>query len=205
MHPDHLGTKAAAHYTLDIASGASASVRLRLSNRPPEARRDRLFGRPFDDVMSTRRSDADVFYASIIPSNVDDESADVIRQALGGMLWSKQYYYYDVGRWLTEHGLDLVRPRASSTGVLQRNRQWQHVVNSDVVSMPDKWEYPWYAAWDLAFHALPLAMVDPEFAKEQLELILRERYVHPNGQIPAYEWNFSDVNPPLHAWAALLL
>jgi hypothetical protein len=205
VHPDHLGTKAAAHYTLDIASGASASVRLRLSNRPPEARRDRLFGRPFDDVMSTRRSDADVFYASIIPSNVDDESADVIRQALGGMLWSKQYYYYDVGRWLTEHGLDLVRPRASSTGVLQRNRQWQHVVNSDVVSMPDKWEYPWYAAWDLAFHALPLAMVDPEFAKEQLELILRERYVHPNGQIPAYEWNFSDVNPPLHAWAALLL
>jgi hypothetical protein len=203
VNPEHIGTKAAAHYTLDVASGGSATVRLRLSDRLPDARRDRLFGRPFEDVMSARRSDADMFYASIIPSSVDDDSADVLRQALAGMLWSKQFYYYDVGRWLTEHGLDLVRPRASRSGVIPRNRQWQHVVNSDVVSMPDKWEYPWYAAWDLAFHALPLAMVDPEFAKDQLELILRERYVHPSGQIPAYEWNFSDVNPPVHAWATL--
>jgi len=203
VNPHQLGTKAAAHYRLDIPSGGSATVRLRLSDRQPDARRDRMFGRPFDETMSARRSDADIFYAAIIPSSIDDDSADVMRQALAGMLWSKQYYYYDVGLWLTEHGLDLVRPRASATGVPPRNRQWQHVVNSDIVSMPDKWEYPWFAAWDLAFHALPLAMVDPDFAKEQLELILRERYVHPNGQIPAYEWNFSDVNPPVHAWATL--
>jgi hypothetical protein len=203
VNPEQIGTKAAAHYKLDIPSGGSATVRLRLSDRVPDPRRGRVFGRPFDEMMSARRSDADIFYASIIPSNIDDDSADIMRQALAGMLWSKQYYYYDVGRWLTEHGLDLVRPRASRLGVIPRNRQWQHVVNSDLVSIPDKWEYPWYAAWDLAFHALPLAMVDPDFAKDQLELILRERYVHPNGQIPAYEWNFSDVNPPVHAWATL--
>jgi hypothetical protein len=185
VNPEELGTKAAAHYRLDIPSGGSSTVRLRLTDRQPDARRDRPFGRPFDETMSSRRSDADIFYASIIPSTIDDDSADIMRQALAGMLWSKQYYYYDVGRWLTEHGLDLVRPRANRLGVTPRNRQWQHVVNTDVVSMPDKWEYPWYAAWDLAFHALPLAMVDPEFAKDQLELILRERYVHPNGQIPA--------------------
>jgi len=203
VNPDQIGTKAAAHYKLEIASGGSATVRLRLSNRTPDARRGRVFGRPFDETMSARRSDADIFYAAIIPSTLDDDSADIMRQALAGMLWSKQYYYYDVGRWLIEHGLDLIRPRPSRSGVMPRNRQWQHVVNADVVSMPDKWEYPWYAAWDLAFHALPLAMVDADFAKEQLELILRERYVHPNGQIPAYEWNFGDVNPPVHAWATL--
>jgi len=203
VNPEQIGTKAAAHYKLDIPSGGSATIRLRLSDRVPDPRRGRAFGRPFDETMSARRSDADIFYASIIPSTLDDDSADIMRQALAGMLWSKQYYYYDVGRWLTEHGLDLIRPRMSASGAIPRNRQWQHVVNSDVVSMPDKWEYPWYAAWDLAFHALPLAMVDSDFAKEQLELILRERYVHPNGQIPAYEWNFGDVNPPVHAWATL--
>ena len=203
VNPEQLGTKAAAHYRLQIAAGASATVRLRLSDREPSRQRGRLFGRPFDDVLSARRSDADVFYASIIPSNVDDDSAEMMRQALAGMLWTKQYYYYDVGRWLTDHGTNLVRPQAMESGVPPRNRQWQHAYNADVVSMPDKWEYPWYAAWDLAFHALPLAMVDPDFAKEQLELILRERYVHPNGQVPAYEWNFNDVNPPVHAWATM--
>ena len=152
--------------------------------------------------MSTRRSDADVFYASIIPSNVDDESADVIRQALAGCCGRSSTTTTTSGGGSPSTALAPVLVRRAPAW-LQRNRQWQHVVNSDVVSMPDKWEYPWYAAWDLAFHALPLAMVDPEFAKEQLELILRERYVHPNGQIPAYEWNFSDVNPPVHAWATL--
>jgi hypothetical protein len=203
VNPEQLGTKAAAHYALEIASGGSATVRLRLSDRAPDARRGRVFGRPFDETLASRRSDADIFYASVIPSNVDDDSADVMRQALAGMLWTKQFYCYDVGRWLTEHGSDLVRPAAPHGGPAPRNRQWQHLVNADVISMPDKWEYPWYAAWDLAFHALPLAMVDQDFAKEQLELLLRERYVHPNGQIPAYEWNFGDVNPPVHAWATL--
>jgi len=203
VNPGYVGTKAAAHYRLEIAPGESATVRLRLSDRFPREYRGRVFGRSFDDVMSARRSDADVFYASIIPSSVDDDSADMMRQALGGMLWSKQYYYYDVGLWLMDRGANLFRPQSSRGGTPLRNRQWQHVYNADVISMPDKWEYPWYAAWDLAFHALPLAMVDPEFAKEQLELILRERYVHPSGQIPAYEWNFSDVNPPVHAWATL--
>jgi len=203
VNPEQLGTKAAAHYALVIASGGSATVRLRLSDQAPSARRGRVFGRPFDEVLTSRLSDADIFYASIIPSTIDDDAANAMRQALAGMLWTKQFYYYDVGRWLTDHGTDLVRRLPTDSGPAGRNGQWKHVVNADVISMPDKWEYPWYAAWDLAFHALPLAMVDPDFAKEQLDLLLRERYVHPNGQIPAYEWNFGDVNPPVHAWAAL--
>jgi hypothetical protein len=203
VNPSQIGTKAAAHYRLQIEAGASATVRIRLSDRAPTADRARMFGRSFDDVLTARRSDADLFYASIIPSGVDNESADVMRQALAGMLWTKQFYNYDVGRWLMDHGADLVRPVTMSGGATLRNRQWQHLLNADVVSVPDKWEYPWYSAWDLGFHALPLAMVDPEFAKAQLELMLRDQYVHPNGQLPACEWNFGGVNPPVHAWAAL--
>ena len=128
----------------------------------------------------------------------DPDAANVMRQALAGMLWSKQFFNYDVDHWLDEHNADpfgrLIAPR---------NSEWFHMLNQDIISMPDKWEYPWYAAWDLAFHALPLAMVDPDFAKQQIDLMLRSSYLHPNGQIPAYEWNFSDVNPPVHAWATL--
>ena len=127
-------------------------------------------------------------------------SFNVTRQALAGMLWGKQFYNYDVTRWLIEHGL---ADRASLQHASIRNKNWFHMVNADIISMPDKWEYPWYAAWDLAFHTVALAMVDLDFAKDQLALMLNERYLHPNGQMPAYEWNFSDVNPPVHAWALM--
>ena len=147
----------------------------------------------FDQVMETRRKEADEFYASITPDSVDEDRARVMRQALAGMLWSKQFYSYNVDRWVSER----------STGAYEgRNSEWVHMVNQEIISMPDKWEYPWYAAWDLAFHTVALAMVDPEFAKQQLELMLRDDYLHPSGQLPAYEWNFGDVNPPVHAWAA---
>ncbi len=155
----------------------------------------------FDQVFSSRKREADDFYESITPDGLTADRANVMRQALAGMLWSKQYYCMHVDRWLEQHGIDpMVRvPRDT------RNADWFHMVNEDVISMPDKWEYPWYAAWDLAFHTTALAMVDFDFAKSQLELMLRELYLHPNGQIPAYEWNFSDVNPPVHAWATLFL
>src|SRR5204862_475453 len=137
-----------------------------------------------------------------IPASLDADAAKVMRQALAGMLWSKQYYYFDVNRWLEERGCDPYLPSAKKA---PRNEHWHHMQNADVISMPDKWEYPWYAAWDLAFHTLALSVVDLDFAKKQLALILNEVYLHPNGQLPAYEWNFSDVNPPVHAWAALFL
>ncbi len=135
------------------------------------------------------------------PPSVSPDAANVMRQALAGMLWSKQYYYFDADQWLEEHHAHPLHRGSRDF----RNREWFHMVNDDIISMPDKWEYPWYAAWDLAFHTLPLAIVDPDFAKQQLELMLRGLYLHPNGQIPAYEWNFSDVNPPVHAWATLFL
>ena len=150
--------------------------------------------------MKTRRQEADEFYASVIPPSLDADAATVMRQALAGMLWSKQFYYFDVNRWLEERGSG---PFSPSRKPAPRNDQWHHMYNADVISMPDKWEYPWYAAWDLAFHVLPLTMVDPDFGKQQLELMLRENYLHPNGQMPAYEWNFGDVNPPVHAWATI--
>ena len=149
--------------------------------------------------MENRRREADEFYASVIPSSLDADAANVMRQALAGMLWSKQFYYYDLDKWLEEHGADPFKPRRRAP----RNEHWHHMYNADVVSMPDKWEYPWYAAWDLAFHVLALTLVDEDFGKEQLDLILGESYIHPSGQLPAYEWNFGDVNPPVHAWSTI--
>jgi len=149
-------------------------------------------------MLEIRHKEADQFYESVIPSTLDPDQTNVMRQALAGMMWSKQFYHYDVDKWLEERGSDIFNPNRKQA---PRNDQWYHMFNGDVISMPDKWEYPWYAAWDLAFHVLALTLVDPEFGKEQLRLMLSERYLHPNGQIPAYEWNFGDVNPPVHAWA----
>jgi hypothetical protein len=199
VNPARTGTKAAALYRLDVPAGRSAVVRLRLSPDAPEAIGDAFAG--FDRAVEARRAEADAFYRAITPPSLSADQASVMRQALAGLLWSKQFYYFDADRWLEEHGVspwgDPARPI--------RNRQWFHMVNEDVISMPDKWEYPWYAAWDLAFHCLALASVDPDFAKDQLDLMLRRMYLHPSGQIPAYEWNFSDVNPPVHAWATIFL
>jgi hypothetical protein len=197
VNPAHVGTKAAAHYALDVPAGGSQVVRVRLSaTAPAKAFKD------FDKVFASRIADADEFYARITPKSFDDDARLVHRQALAGMLWSKQYYHFDLEQWLTEHGS---HPLAESARRAVRNTDWFHMLNADVISMPDKWEYPWYAAWDLAFHTTSLALVDFDFAKEQLLLMLRNLYFHPNGQIPAYEWNFSDVNPPVHAWATLYL
>jgi hypothetical protein len=196
VNPAEAGTKAAAHYVVTVPAGKSETLRLRL--QPADA--GAAFGKPFDELVRLRRQEADEFYASVIPSSLSADEANVMRQALAGMLWSKQYYEYDVGRWLAEHGYD---PYSPSSGSVARNEPWHHMRNADVISMPDKWEYPWYAAWDLAFHILPLTLVDLDFGKHQLALMLREDYLHPNGQIPAYEWNFGDVNPPVHPWATI--
>ncbi len=193
VNPDGRGTKAALWYELELAPGATAEIRLRLS---PEAGD---LGRPWTTVMKARAREADAFYATLAPNATPDEAA-VMRQAFGGMLWSKQFYHYDVDRWLAGDPGQPPPPPARAKG---RNASWRHIANHDVISMPDKWEYPWFAAWDLAFHCIALAHVDPGFAKEQLRLITREWYMHPNGQLPAYEWNFGDVNPPVHALAAL--
>jgi hypothetical protein len=205
VNPEQTGTKAAAHHVLAVGAGASAVIRLRLSDTPQlkamlELRNGGPFGDEFDEVLETRRREADEFYAGIIPRTLDADAANVMRQALAGLLWSKQFYNYDVDQWLAEHGVD---PFDTRRGRTARNDHWQHMNNSDIISMPDKWEYPWYAAWDLAFHVIALTLVDDEFGKQQLDLMLRERYLHPSGQIPAYEWNFGDVNPPVHAWAAI--
>jgi hypothetical protein len=193
VNPEKRGTKVSAHYPITVGAGASKTLRLRLSDAAPAA----PFGQGFDDVMTARRKEADEFYASVIPSSLDADAVSVMRQALAGMLWSKQFYYYDVDKWLEEHGADPFRPKRHAP----RNEHWHHMHNAHVISMPDKWEYPWYAAWDLAFHVLALTVVDEHFGKEQLKLMLEDSYMHPSGQIPAYEWNFSDVNPPVHAWA----
>ena len=157
-------------------------------------------GAPFDDVVAARKAEADEFFAELTPEGTGADEAMVLRQAVAGMMWGKQFYHYDVGRWLDGDPAGPPPPPQRRGG---RNRDWVHVNNADVLSMPDPWEYPWFAAWDLAFHCVPIARVDPEFAKAQLVLILREWYLHPNGQVPAYEWAFGDVNPPVHAWAAL--
>ena len=201
VNPAGQGTKAAALYPLSIGPGRTAEIRLRLTSAAPGALARGAFGREFETVFEARRLEADEFYAALTPPSVGPDGALVMRQALAGMLWSKQYYYYDVSRWLQEHGID---PYIASN-VTSRNAQWAHMVNADVISMPDKWEYPWYAAWDLAFHTVSLALVDADFAKSQLLLMLEQRYLHPSGQMPAYEWNFGDVNPPVHAWAAWLI
>lgn len=182
-----------------MAGKGSTQVLLRLSTTPE------TMGRPFDsafeEIFAARLAEADEFYGSITPPSVSPDAGLVMRQALAGMLWSKQYFYFDVNLWLDEHDIDPM----SVKGTMFRNREWFHMVNDDIISMPDKWEYPWYAAWDLAFHTIALSMVDPDFAKGQLELMTSAEYLHPSGQIPAYEWNFSDVNPPVHAWACLFL
>ena len=196
VNPAGTGTKVAAHYRLTVPAGESRVVRLRLT----EAQAAAPFGAAFDAVMAARRKEADEFYGTIIPAAVGPDGANVMRQALAGMMWTKQFYHYDVDRWLEERGADPFKPTRKPA---PRNDQWHHMYNGDVISMPDKWEYPWYAAWDLAFHVLALTLVDPDFGKQQLSLMLRERYMHPNGQIPAYEWNFGDVNPPVHAWATI--
>ena len=204
VNPQRTGTKAAAHYRLDRAGG-------RAGHGPPAAEQPAHRGAPGPPTRSARTSPAPwrpggprptTSTTSVIPRALSPEQRHVIRQALAGMLWSKQFYDYDVTAWLTDRGTD---PFGNGHGAGPRNGDWHHMVNGDVISMPDKWEYPWYAAWDLAFHALPLGLVDPDFAKQQLLLLLQERYLHPNGQVPAYEWNFGDVNPPVHAWAAYFL
>jgi hypothetical protein len=191
VNPDQTGTKAALRYRLTVAAGESTQIHLRLSAGD---------GPAFDDVMAARVAEADQFYAALTPAGTSAEEAEVMRQAFAGMLWSKQYYHYDVERWLAG---DPAGPPPPDRRKDARNAAWSHLNNADVISMPDKWEYPWFAAWDLAFHCVALASVDPAFAKEQLLLMCREWYMHPNGQLPAYEWNFGDVNPPVHAWAAL--
>jgi hypothetical protein len=191
VNPRAQGTKAAAWYRFDVPGRGGTQLRLRLSRtHMPEAFAD------FDQIFATRIREADQFYAQLQDGIQDADARLVQRQAFAGMIWSKQYYYFDVQQWLAG---DPAQPRPPASR--QRNREWGHLANADIISMPDKWEYPWYAAWDLAFHCIPLAHLDSQFAKDQLLLLTREWYMHPNGQIPAYEWSLSDVNPPVHAWA----
>jgi hypothetical protein len=197
VNPGERGTKAAAFFTLTIEPGATVTLCARFNDRTPGQVQE--FGARFDAVFAQRQQEADAFYATVIPDTLSDDAKSVARQAFAGLLWSKQYYHYVVKPWLEG---DPSQPQPPAGREQGRNRDWTHLYNADVISMPDKWEYPWYAAWDLAFHCVPLALVDADFAKEQLALLLREWYMHPNGQLPAYEWAFGDVNPPVHAWAA---
>jgi hypothetical protein len=205
VNPAQVGTKAAAHYHLNVKAGESQVVRLRLTPVAPQ-QKTRSDGEAFDPfgnydaVLKERRAEADAFYADLIPQSLSADEANVMRQALAGMLWGKQFYHYDVDTWLEERGCS---PFKANRKTAPRNDHWHHMYNGDIISMPDKWEYPWYAAWDLAFHVVALTLVDADFGKQQLKLMLRERYMHPNGQIPAYEWNFGDVNPPVHAWSTI--
>jgi hypothetical protein len=207
VNPERTGTKVSAQYRLNVGPGESATVRLRLTDQAPVGKGARTkaavspFGKSFEKTLAARLREADEFYRSVTPPSVSPDAANVMRQALAGMLWSKQYYFFDGDHWLEEHGAHPLNRGSRDF----RNREWFHMINDHVISMPDKWEYPWYAAWDLAFHTIALSIVDTDFAKEQLNLMLREIYLHPSGQIPAYEWNFSDVNPPVHAWATLFL
>ncbi|MGB7439398.1 MAG: hypothetical protein WBR26_04560 [Candidatus Acidiferrum sp.] len=199
VNPEDRGTKAAAHYELNVGPGQTATIRLRLSPMAPASIGDPFSS--FPETMKTRKHEADEFYRAITPERVGEDEARVMRQALAGMLWGKQYFSFEVDKWLKEHGVDPMQPGHKQ----MRNSEWFHMVNDHVISMPDKWEYPWYAAWDLAFHTMALSTVDVDFAKQQLDLMLQEFFLHPTGQIPAYEWNFSDVNPPVHAWATIFL
>jgi len=200
VSPARAGTKAAGRWSLELGPGESRVLRARFLTGDGLAADDPFAD--FDEIFATRRREADEFYAAALPERktLGDEAKNVQRQALAGLLWSKQYYCYDLERWLSG---DVNTPPPPAERRRGRNREWRHLFNSEVLSMPDKWEYPWYAAWDLAFHCVPLALVDADFAKEQLVLLTREWYMHPNGQLPAYEWAFGDVNPPVHAWAAL--
>jgi hypothetical protein len=200
VNPAKVGTKVSANYQFDIPANQSRTIKLRLTNgSPEEIQTEDFLDGEFDTVFDLRGHEADDFYSSISPQALNEDERNVLRQALSGMLWSKQYYEYDIAKWLNEHRVDFYTESQKPI----RNINWFHMVNSDVISMPDKWEYPWYAAWDLAFHTTALSMVDPDLAKQQLNLMLNERYLHPNGQFPAYEWNFNDVNPPVHAWAII--
>jgi hypothetical protein len=223
VNPQQVGTKMAALYRLELGVGESVTLKLRLTDMEPLGAMDSKspmvgainapgyaeraegvpgtndFGAGFDDVFARRQKEADEFYASRVPKELAADARLVMRQSFAGMLWSKQFYHYDVRTWLDGDPAGPPPPKERLRG---RNHDWTHLYNDDVISMPDKWEYPWYAAWDLAFHTIPIALIDPDFAKEQLILLLREWYMHPNGQLPAYEWAFGDVNPPVHAWAA---
>ncbi|MBO3461518.1 glucosidase [Aetokthonos hydrillicola Thurmond2011] len=196
VNPNEIGTKFAAHYVLTIAPGETKTVQLRLCDTPDLAE---PFGSDFDQTVSDRIKEADEFYQRICPFPISQDQRNVQRQAYAGLLWSKQFYYYVVEEWLKGDPASPPPPESRQNG---RNSNWLHIYNDDVISMPDKWEYPWFAAWDLAFHVIPLAIIDPDFAKRQLTRFTREWYMHPNGQLPAYEWALSDVNPPVHAWAA---
>lgn len=195
VNPEREGTKAGIYYRLTLDAGAEMTVQLRLCDAQPVAN---PFGRSFSDTLVQRRREADAFYAPVIPATLSEDARRVMRQAFAGLLWTKQFYHYDVNRWLSGDPTRLLAPEPRQKG---RNHDWEHLYNEDIISMPDKWEYPWYAAWDLAFHCIALALIDSAFAKSQLILFLREWYQHPNGQIPAYEWALGDVNPPVHAWA----
>ncbi len=196
VNPARSGTKASAHHRLTLGAGETAVLRLRLTDH---AALDDPLGAPFHAMFARRLAEADEFYAKVTPASLSEDADNVMRQSFAGLLWSKQYYHYIVKDWL-EGDPGMPAPPASRRQ--GRNREWKHLYNADVLSMPDKWEYPWFAAWDLAFHTVPLSIVDPDFAKKQLNLLAREWYMHPNGQLPAYEWAFGDVNPPVHAWAA---
>jgi len=197
VNPDQIGTKAAANYSFIIEPGETATIRLRLTDKAI-TKTSQVF-EDFERVFSERIREADEFYETVIPSDLSPDAKAVMRQSFAGLLWSKQFYHYVIKEWLEG---DPACPPPPVERLKGRNHDWHHLYNADVISMPDKWEYPWYAAWDLAFHCVPLALVDSELAKEQLVLLLREWYMHPNGQLPAYEWAFGDVNPPVHAWAA---
>ena len=201
VNPSATGTKAAAHYAAEVGAGKSWTIRLRLLDQDPSGapKGTAFFGPAFQKIIAERVKEADEFYWQRLKASYSDDAKLVQRQAFAGLLWGKQSYHYDIRRWLAG---DATQPAPAPQRLQGRNHRWTHLHNSDVISMPDKWEYPWYAAWDLAFHCVAMAVIDPEFAKEQLILFLREWYMHPNGQLPAYEWNFSDVNPPVHAWAA---
>jgi hypothetical protein len=210
VNPDKQGTKVAAHYQATVGAGQTEVVRLRLARTPHITPLDTVgakgvvgkpFDKSFDEIFADRLREADEFYQSVTPPSVSADAANVMRQALAGMLWSKQFYFFDGDNWLDEHNSNPLHSGYHAA----RNSEWFHMLNEDIISMPDKWEYPWYAAWDLAFHCLPLSIVDPDFAKEQMKLMLKGAYLHPSGQMPAYEWNFSDVNPPVHAFATLFL
>ncbi|PSB00743.1 MGH1-like glycoside hydrolase domain-containing protein [Merismopedia glauca] len=198
INPDEIGTKTSVYYLLEIAPGETSTIQLRLSDCP-DLLASEPFGANFAAIFQARKLEADEFYQRIAPASLSADKRNIQRQAFAGMLWSKQFYYYVVEQWLEGDSDALKPPNERENG---RNHDWIHLYNDDIISMPDKWEYPWFAAWDLAFHVIPLAMVDPDFAKQQLVRLTREWYMHPNGQLPAYEWAFGDVNPPVHAWAA---
>jgi hypothetical protein len=198
VNPERKGTKAAVQYKFTVPPRGEVSIKLRLRKDLPDPIASGALGKEFESTFVARKAEADAFYATVIPSATDDDTRNVMRQAFAGLLWTKQYYRYIVRDWLIGDPAEPPPPKERKNG---RNHAWGHIYNADIISMPDKWEYPWYAAWDLAFHCVSLAMIDPSYAKEQLVLMLREWYMHPNGQIPAYEWAFGDVNPPVHAWA----